>query len=64
MGRYLLLWRWNTEAQWPADPSESLKLSENMLAAMDDLMLVIRTVEEDLEKLRALRAAFLDELLP
>jgi hypothetical protein len=38
MARYLLLWRWNTAAQWPADPSESLKLSETMLAAIDDLI--------------------------
>jgi hypothetical protein len=32
------LWRWNTAAQWPTDPSEGLKLSEQMLAAIDDLI--------------------------
>lgn len=38
MSRYLALWRWNTAAQWPTDPSESLKLTENMYAAIDDLI--------------------------
>ncbi len=38
MARYLILWRQNPVAPWPADPTEALKLTERMFAAMDDLM--------------------------
>ncbi len=36
MARYLVLWRQNPCAPWPTDPSERLKLSERMYAAIDD----------------------------
>lgn len=38
MARYLVLWRQNPVAPWPADPAESLKLFKRMLAGMDELM--------------------------
>lgn len=38
MARFLVLWRQNPAAPWPADPTESLQLTERMFAAIDDLM--------------------------
>ena len=36
MARFLSLWRMNPAAAWPTDPSEALKLSEMMFAAIDE----------------------------
>ena len=38
MARFLVLWRGNPAAAWPADPSESLELMEKTFAAIDDLI--------------------------
>jgi len=36
VARFLVLWRGNPAAVWPADPSEALELSEKMFAAIDE----------------------------
>ena len=38
MGRFLVLWYQDPVAQWPTDPSESLKLNERMMGTIADLM--------------------------
>jgi len=35
MARYLVLWRMNSAAPWPTDPSKSLELNEMMWMAID-----------------------------
>jgi len=36
VARFLVLWRGNPAAAWPADPSESLELMEKTFAAIDE----------------------------
>jgi hypothetical protein len=38
MARYLVLWRTNPAAPWPADPVENAKIIEMMFAAMDNML--------------------------
>lgn len=38
MSRFLILWRQNTAAAWPTDPSEGLKMNEMMMDKIEQLM--------------------------
>lgn len=38
MARFLVLWRQNLAAPWPADPSKGLRLNEMMMAGIENLM--------------------------
>jgi hypothetical protein len=38
MAKTMIIWRANTSAPWPADPTESAKLNEMMWAQMDSML--------------------------
>jgi hypothetical protein len=38
MAKFLSIWRYNLNAPWPTDPTESEKINEMLLAATDNLL--------------------------
>jgi hypothetical protein len=38
MAKFLSVWRYNLNAPWPTDPTESEKINETLLAATDNLL--------------------------